>query len=167
MMSDLPFEVPTDVDSIRKLFVETRTLLSSQWEGFSEEQMTQRPGPHPEWSVKDIIAHICWWETFGMIRLAVLSAGLEIKPVEDYDSLNKKVDEVVVSLSLKDVLTQYAANQAQILNLIAYFSYEEWSDESRPNFEGRSFLFLLGANTFGHYHEHLLDLTAYREKQLG
>ena len=56
-MSDLPFEIPTDVDGIRNLFVETRALLSSQWEGLSEEQMTQRPGPHPEWSVKDIIAH--------------------------------------------------------------------------------------------------------------
>ena len=102
-----------------------------------------------------------------MIRLAVLSAGLEIKPVEDYDSLNKKVDEIVVGLSLKDVLDQFAANEAQFLNLIDHFSFEEWIDESRPNFEGRSFMFLLGANTFGHYYEHLPDFTTYRQKIFG
>ena len=62
-MSDLPFEIPTDVDGIRNLFVETRALLSSQWEGLSEEQMTQRPGPHPEWSVKDIIAQMFGYRT--------------------------------------------------------------------------------------------------------
>lgn len=166
-MSDLPFEIPTDVDGIRKLFVETRALLASQWVGLSEEQMTQRPGPHPEWSVKDIIAHICWWETFAIIRLAVLGAGLEIKSVEDYDSLNKKVDAIVVGLSLQDVFGQFSANEAQFLNLIDHFDFEEWSDETRPNFEGRAFMYLLGANTFGHYHEHIPGLKAYREKLLG
>jgi hypothetical protein len=165
-MSDLPFEIPTNKNELRDLFLNTRRLLASTWEGLTDEIMTRRPGPHPEWSVKDIVAHICWWETFALVRLGVLGAGLEIKPVEDYDSLNKQVDAIIQTLPLEAVLAQFDANQAQILNVIEYFSFEDWAVENRPNFPGRSFMFLLGANTFGHYYEHLADLTAFRKKHL-
>ena len=165
-MSDLPFEIPTDVDGIRTLFLETREKLAASWEGLPEELMIQRPGPHPEWSVKDIIAHLCWWENFAIVRLAVLAAGLEINPVKDFDRLNKEVDAEVSSLPLEAVLAQFEANHHQFLNLIDHFSFEEWADETRPNFEGMAFMFLLGGNTFGHYLEHLPDLTAFREKHL-
>ena len=165
-MSELPFEIPTDVNGIRTLFLETREKLAASWEGLPDELMTQRPGPHPEWSVKDIIAHICWWENFAIIRLGVLAAGLDITQVEDFDRLNKEVDAEVSSLSLGAVLAQFEANHHQFLNLIDHFNFEEWADETRPNFKGMSFMFLLGANTFGHYYEHLSDLTAFREKHL-
>lgn len=165
-MSELPFEIPTDVDGIRKLFLETREKLTATWDGLSEEAMVQRPGPHPEWSVKDIIAHLCWWENFAIARIAVLAAGLEITPIVDFDRLNKQVDAIIVSLPLDAVLAQFKAHKHQFLNLIDYFSFEEWSDETRPNFEGKALMFLLGANTFGHYYEHIADLSAYKEKNL-
>ena len=47
-MSELPFEIPTDVAGIRKLFLETREKLAAAWEGLPEELMTLRPGPHPD-----------------------------------------------------------------------------------------------------------------------
>lgn len=164
-MSELPFAIPTNKAELRDLFLSTRHQLAGTWEGLSEESMTRRPGPHPEWSVKDIIAHVCWWETFALVRLGVLGAGLEIKPVEDYDRLNRQVDAIIQTLPLEAVLAQFEANQANILNVIDHFSFEDWIDENRPNFPGRSFMYLLGANTFGHYHEHLADLTAYRANQ--
>ncbi len=71
-------------------------MLAAAWEGLPEELMIQRPGPHPEWSVKDIIAHLCWWENFAISRIAVLAAGLEINPIKDFDRLNKEVDAMVV-----------------------------------------------------------------------
>jgi hypothetical protein len=163
-MSDLPFEIPTDVDGIRKLFLETREKLMATWDGLSEDAMLQRPGPHPEWSVKDIVAHLCWWENFAIARIAVLAAGLEITPIVDFDRLNKQVDEIIVDLPLEAVLAHFEANKHQFLNLIDHFSFEEWADESRPNFEGKALMFLLGANTFGHYYEHIADLSAYKEK---
>ncbi|MBN2045752.1 MAG: DinB family protein [Anaerolineales bacterium] len=165
-MSELPFDIPHDVAGIRKLFIETRDKLSASWEGLSEELMIQRPGPHPEWSVKDIVAHICWWETFAISRIAVIAAGLQITSIEDFDTLNRQVDEIISSLPLDAVMAQFEAHQDEFLNLIDHFSYEEWVDKTRPNFEGMSLMFLLGANTFGHYYEHLPDLIAYKEKYL-
>ena len=165
-MSELPFEIPTDVAGLRDLFVETREKLAASWEGLPEELMTQRPGPHPEWSVKDIIAHICWWETFAIARIAVIASGLEITSIEDFDRLNKQVDEIIISLPLEAVLAQFEAHKDEFINLIYHFSFEDWADETRPNFEGMSLMFLMGANTFGHYYEHIPDLIAFREKHL-
>jgi hypothetical protein len=165
-MSELPFEIPTDIKGIRSLFLDTGAKLLATWDGLSEELMTQRPGPHPEWSVKDIIAHICWWENFAIARIGVLTAGLEITPVEDFDRLNKQVDEIIVNLPLDAVIEQFEANRHQFLNLIDHFSFEEWSDETRPNFKGKALMFLLGANTFGHYYEHLPDLATFQAKHL-
>ena len=162
-MSELPFEIPSNVDSIRKLFLDTRKQLVDTWEGLSEEVIIRRPGPHPEWSVKDIIAHICWWENFAIIRIAVLAAGLEITLVKDFDRLNAEVDAINASLPLDTVLAQFSVNQSLILNLIERLSFEEWANTNRPNFEGKTFLSLLGANTFGHYYEHLADLSAFKQ----
>ena len=166
-MTELPFELPTTVQGITELFLETRETLSALWQGYSEEIMTMRPGPHPEWSVKDIIAHLCWWETFAINRVAVIAAGLEIKSIEDFDTLNKKVDELLVGLPLDVVLETFEVNKKQILHLIDQFTFEEWSDETRPNYPNFSMLLLLGANTVGHYHDHIPDLKAFRAKQLG
>ena len=163
-MTDLPFEIPTDNQGIRKLFRETRDRLATLWEELPEEAITRRPGPHPEWSVKDIIAHLCWWENFALARIAVLAAGLEIKPIDDFDTLNAEVDRQIQEMPLEAVLAQFEANGKVIDHLIGQFTFEEWSDESRPNFEGRALMFMLGANTFGHYYDHIPDLEAYREK---
>ena len=165
-MSELPFDIPTDVAGIRKLFLETRAKLAASWEGLPDELMLQRPGPHPEWSVKDIIAHLCWWETFAISRIAVIAAGLEVVSIKEFDHLNKLVDEIVSSLPLDAVLAQFETHEKEFLNLFDHFSFEEWADENRPNFKGMSLMVLLGANTFGHYYEHIPDLTAFRDKHL-
>jgi hypothetical protein len=60
----------------------------------------------------------------------------------------------------------FEANQSQIETLIDALSFEEWIDENRPNFEGQSLMRMLGGNTFGHYHEHLEELRAYRDQNL-
>ncbi|HKJ28049.1 MAG TPA: DinB family protein [Anaerolineales bacterium] len=166
-MSELPFSIPTNNAEFRALFLETRDLIESLWQGYSEEVMTLRPGPHPEWSVKDIIAHLCWWETFAIARVGVLSAGLPISPIQDLDGLNKQVDALILGMPLEVVLAVFETNKKQFLHLIDQFTFEEWADETRPNFEGSSLMELVGANTFGHYYDHLDDLKAFREKQLG
>jgi hypothetical protein len=39
-----------------------RAELEALWAGATEEQMTRRPGPQADWSVKDLIAHLVSWE---------------------------------------------------------------------------------------------------------
>lgn len=163
-MSELPFEIPTNLEELRKLFFETRSMFASMWEGLPEEAILRRPGPIPEWSVKDIIVHICFWESFAISRITILAAGLKLHLISDFDTLNQQAFEQFRDLPLTDALDMFKANEAQIAALIDSLSFEEWVDEERENFRGQSLLRMLGGNTFGHYYDHIDDLRAYREK---
>jgi hypothetical protein len=165
-MSELPFDIPQNNQELKTLFLETRQKFVSLWQGLSHEALTCRPGPKPDWSVKDTIAHIYWWEIFAISRIVVLDARQEVKFLDDYNWVNEKVFSMYQDMPLETVLALFAANQAQIESLMDAFSFEEWTDETRPNFQGESFMRLIGANTFGHYFEHMDDLQAYREKNL-
>jgi len=163
-MSELPFEIPTNRAELVKLFLESRAALALQWAGLSEEEMTRRPGPQPEWSVKDMIGHICWWESFALARILVIAAGQAVALINDYDALNQQVEAYVRDLPLEAVLAQFAANEALILGMIERYTFAEWTDSESPNYEGFTLMRLLGGNTFGHYYEHIPDLEAYREQ---
>lgn len=162
-MSELPFEIPTNKQELIQLFLESRTALSLLWAGVSEADMVRRPGPHPEWSVKDLIAHICWWETFALVRVPVVAAGQAVALIEEFDAVNAQVDAYARGLSLEAALAQFAANEKLILGLIDRYSFAEWEAEDRENYPRQSLLRLLGGNTFGHYYEHIPGLQAYRE----
>ena len=165
-MSELPFEFPKNKQELKTLFLETRQNFASLWEGLSEEVMTRRPGPNPDWSVKDMVAHICWWESFALSRITILAAGEKLHLLSDYDALNNRVFSLYRDMPLDTLLAVFHANQAQIEGLIDALSFEEWVDENRPNFKGQSLMRILGGNTFGHYYEHMNDLQAYRQKNL-
>jgi len=163
-MSELPFDIPRNKQELKALFLESRQKFADLWEGLSAEALICRPGPKPDWSVKDTIAHVCWWESFAIIRITILAAGEKLHLLSDYDSLNQQVFEQFREMPLEKVVMMFEANQAQIESLIDMLSFEEWIDEHRPNFEGQSLMRMLGGNSFGHYYEHFEDLQLYQEQ---
>jgi len=165
-MSELPFEIPQNKAELKILYLETRQKLAALWEGLSEDALTQRPGPKPDWSVKDTIAHLCWWESFALSRITILAAGEKLHLLSNFDALNSQVFDLYREMPLDRVLMMFNANQAQVEAMIDALSFEEWIDEHRPNFKGQSLMRMLGGNTFGHYYEHLNDLQNYREQIL-
>ena len=163
-MSELPFEIPQNKQELKQLFAETREKFASTWRDLPEEALSQRPGPNPDWSVKDLVAHICWWESFALSRISILAAGEKLHLLSDFDALNRQVFEQFREMPFEQVELMFKANQPQIEVLIDSLSFEEWADENRPNFKGQSLMRMLGGNTFGHYFEHLEDLQAYCEQ---
>ncbi|MGD2027982.1 MAG: ClbS/DfsB family four-helix bundle protein [Anaerolineales bacterium] len=164
-MSELPFDVPTNKAELRSLVLVTREKFASMWKGLPEEAMTRRPGPTEVWSVKDIIAHICFWESFAISRITILAAGEKLYLLTNFDALNKQAHDQFHNLPLEAVFAMFESNLPQIEALIDAISFEEWADETRENFfKGHSLMRMLGGNTFGHYFEHMDDLKAFREK---
>lgn len=161
---ELPFSIPTNLDELHTLFLETRAMLAETWAGLPAEAMTCRPGPKPDWSVKDTIAHLCFWESFSLSRITILAAGEKLHLISDYDTLNQQVFDLYKDMPLDTVLGIWAANQPQIEGMIGMLTFAEWEDETRPNFKDQSLMRMLGGNTFGHYYEHLDDLKSYKEK---
>lgn len=162
-MSELPFEIPTNKVELAKLFLDSRNALALLWAGLSEEDMTRRPGPHPQWSVKDMIAHICWWENFALVRTPIIASGQAVALIDEFDAVNQEVEFFIRDLPLEAVMAEFKANETLILAMIERYSFEAWTASDRPNYVGTTLLRLLGGNTFGHYYDHIPDLQAYRE----
>lgn len=139
----------------------SRAAFKAKWRGLTEEQMTHVPGPTPEWSLKDLIAHTIWWETFTIARVTVMLAGQDVLPIEEFDRINALIHGHVKDLSLAHVLQDFESNLPRLEAMIASMTDEQLNDAESFNSDGRSPLRLISDNTFGHYEEHRPDLERY------
>lgn len=135
-----------------------RAAYSAVYAGLSEEQMTRRPGPQADWSVKDQIVHLTWWENYAITRSAILLAGEPTSKLSDFDALNARVFAFGKDLPLQAVLDAFAANLPCLGGLCQSLSEAELNDKDgkrRPPY------WLLVTDTFEHYQEHQPDLERY------
>jgi hypothetical protein len=124
------------------------------------EQMTTA-GVHGEgnepWSVKDILAHITWWEqsVFGWLGLppAVERSPLPQGNLSD-DEANHAIYEGNKDLGLADVVSRFKQSYARLLQAVGEAS-EEQLGRPRASDPGGSLVYeLIPGNTFEHYHVH-------------
>ena len=142
----------------------SREALAMLWRGLSEEQMIRRPGPQKDWSVKDLVAHVTWWESFILERVTELISGEKSEPAAHQDVLNARVYEQHRDWPLADVLAAFDANWPRLVALISSLSDEQINTPAYyRTYDGVALLPILRAGTFGHYPAHLADLRAYVE----
>jgi hypothetical protein len=102
------------------------TLLHS----LSEEQML-RPRIADDWSVKDILAHLTWWEqeTISEIVHGIeLDPGLQGEPWNT-EKANTLMVEAQRNTSLADVLTAFHNSYRQMYNVVEELSEETLADK--------------------------------------
>jgi uncharacterized protein (TIGR03083 family) len=142
-----------------------RAALAALWSGLAEAQMISRPGPQPDWSVKDLIAHVIWWESFIMGGVAGLLRGEKSKPSEHHDVLNRRAYEENKDRPLADVLAAFDANWPKLEALISSLSDEQLNTPAYyPTYDGIELLPILTAGTIGHYPAHMAGLRTYVER---
>ncbi|MBX3045937.1 MAG: ClbS/DfsB family four-helix bundle protein [Anaerolineales bacterium] len=136
-----------------------RAAYSAVYAGLSEKQMTRRPGPQADWSVKDQIAHLIWWENLAMLRAPLQLAGEETGTIHNLDEINAQVLAQSEAMSLAEVLAVFEANLARLKALCAGISDKQLNDKhgksKRPPY------WILVTDTFEHYAEHQPDLERY------
>jgi hypothetical protein len=116
--------------------------------------------------VKDLIAHVAWWENFIMQRASSLMLGEKSEPAEDHDTLNQRTYEQNKECPLADVLVAFDANWSKLEALFTSLNDEQINTPAcYPPYDGIALLPILRAGTFGHYPTHIADLQAYVEKQ--
>ena len=142
-----------------------REALAALWGGLTEEQMVRRPGPQEDWSVKDLIAHITWWESFILARVTDLINGAKSEPAAPQDVLNKRAYEQSRDSPLAEVLAAFGANWPQLEALISSLDDEQLNTPAYyRTYDGVALLQILGAGTISHYPSHMTDLRAYVER---
>jgi len=142
-----------------------RRALAALWYGLTEEQMVRIPGSQQDWSVKDLIAHITWWESFILGRVTGLIKGEKSKPAESQDVLNARAYEQLKDVPLDEVLGAFEANWSKLEALISALSVEQINTPAYyRTYDGIALLPILGAGTFNHYPSHMVDLRAYVDR---
>jgi hypothetical protein len=124
---------------------------------------------HRAWSVKDLIAHLGYWEEHLVSLFAALQAGKKPPPyplpASELDLLNARVLNESRRLSLTEVQRQEKKAYQDVLALIQKATHEELFDGSYFAWtEGRPFYTFVADNTYGHYEEHLPELLAWLKR---
>lgn len=135
-----------------------RAEFASLWEDLSDEEMTVRPGPQEDWSVKDLIVHITWWEQSAISRVRAMQQGKAPVTYDNFDTVNAQIWESHRDDPLDDVLKAFEVSANDLEDLLQTLSDEEFN---RDNGEYRTYYSLLGGNTIGHYSDHWDDLEGY------
>jgi hypothetical protein len=123
------------------------------------ERMTH-PGAAGEWSVKDIVAHITWYENEMVVMLrerALAGSPLWQKLLDERNAL---IHARISYLSTDDVLKEAQQAHAEVWRLVQQLSEDElnyaaYFKDMPPEDHPRQYIV---SNTYEHYRDHLPDL---------
>lgn len=127
--------------------------------GLTDEQLLQ-PGATGDWSVKDILAHVSWWEEEALKHLPHILLGHRPPRYSvvygGIDAFNALMREQKRSLSLSEVCDQMDATHARLVEYLHSVPEEQFTTETR--FRRR-----LRLDTYSHYPIHTRAIYEWRE----
>jgi hypothetical protein len=134
------------------------SLLES-YAGLSEGELLE-PEVTGDWSVRDIIAHVTWWEEEALTHLPVILAGgrpprYSVK-YGGIDLFNARMTEQRKALSLAEVLERRDDVHQRLLVFI-----QSVPDDQLAGRFGRR----LRLDTYGHYPKHAQAIRDWRERR--
>ena len=144
--------------------------LDSAWAAFEEsyaglsESQLLIPGVTGRWSVRDIIAHVTWWEEEALKHLPrIREGGRPPRYSVAYggiDAFNALMTEKRRDLSLAEVLRQHDEVHERLVEYVRGAPEELFARETR--FRRR-----LRLDTYDHYPKHAKAIREWRERSFG
>ncbi len=135
-----------------------RALLAA-YATLSEAEMLE-PGVTGSWSVRDIVAHVTWWEEEALKHLPlILAGGRPPRYSVTYggiDAFNEQMTERQRDLSLAEVLHRRDDTHRRLVEFIQAVPEEHLVGETR--FRRR-----LRLDTYGHYPQHAEAIRTWRK----
>ena len=133
--------------------------FKASYAGLSDTQMTT-PGVSGDWSVKDILAHVTWWEEEALKHLPlIIKEGRPPRYSSQYggiDAFNALMTERKQDLSLADVLQQQEETHRRLIDYLQSVPEEQFTRETR-------FRHRLRLDTYSHYSKHAKAIREWRK----
>jgi hypothetical protein len=139
--------------------------LEKAWRAFTEsyagltEAELLEPGVTKAWSVRDIIAHVTWWEEEALTHLPLVLRGATPPRYSvtygGIDAFNALMTEKWRKLSAAEVLREHADVHHRLREYVKGVPDEMFARETR--FRRR-----LRLDTYGHYPKHARAIRAWR-----
>ncbi len=151
-----------DLHTILTRVRESRQQFDAILAGFTDEQMTVTHDPDG-WSLKDVMAHITFWESYALTRLQQATHGrtpelygaLDESQVND---INQGALDAGRAKPLDQVKDEFARFHRDLLDAIQAVPADEddpwWALWPEPHVPKR----LIVYNTWDHYAEHLAEI---------
>jgi uncharacterized protein (TIGR03083 family) len=137
--------------------------IKESYAGLSDSQLTE-PGVMGDWSVKDILAHVTWWEEEALKHLPlIIKEGRPPRYSTQYggiDAFNALMTERRQDLSLADVLQQQEETHRRLIDYLQSAPEEQFTRETR-------FRHRLRLDTYSHYPKHAKAIREWRERSVG
>lgn len=150
---------PTSHEEVVKLVLELRTRIAQIVAPLSDDEMQRIPGPQNDRSVKDLLAHLVWWEQFMMTRILLAKSGTAGCLIQNLDQLNEGVFQSHRDLSVSTIQTCFEQGHHCLQAFLDNLTWEEIN--GGLTFNEQPVSSLIAGNTFGHYMQHLPQLERY------
>ena len=135
--------------------------FQESYAGLSDAELME-PGVTQAWSVRDIIAHVTWWEEEALAHLPVVLAGGRPPRYSvthgGIDAFNAKMTEQRKHWSLAQVLAHQNEVHRRLVALVAGTPADQAGGETR--FRRR-----LRLDTYGHYPKHARAIRTWRKSR--
>lgn len=133
--------------------------LMASYAGLTDEELLE-PGVTGEWSIKDTIAHVTWWEEEALTHLpTILDGGRPPRYSVTYggiDAFNALMAERKRELSLSEVLQERDETHRRLIAYLQTVPEDQIAQETR--FRRR-----LRFDTYGHYQLHAEAIRQWRD----
>jgi hypothetical protein len=139
------------------------TAFKGSYAGLSDSQLTDA-GVTGNWSVKDMIAHVTWWEEEALQHLPLIMKGDRPPRYSmkygGINAFNAQMTEQKRGLSLPEVLRQQGETHRRLIAYVQNTPEEQFTRVTR--FRRR-----LRLDTYSHYPKHAKAIRAWREQAAG
>jgi hypothetical protein len=153
--------------------LEMMCTVRSNWEALlaevGEARLTE-PGVEGDWSLKDIIAHITYYETWAADNVMAFRRG-EQQPHSEYkglelDERNARIYEHIRAKSLSQVLQDSRASFQRSLEAVQGLRDEDLYDPAFTRVPDADWTVfdLVEGDTFEHYSDHIKSVRAWLER---
>lgn len=132
--------------------------LKASYAGLSSSELME-PGVTGAWSVRDLIAHVTWWEEEALTHLPlILEGGKPPRYSMMYggiDAFNAQMTERKRHLSLSEVLRERDETHRRLIDFLGSVPDDQFVSETR-------FRHRLRLDTYGHYPKHTEGIRRWR-----
>lgn len=133
--------------------------FEESYAGLTPEQL-MIPNVSGKWSIRDIIAHVTWWEEEALKHMPLILGGERPPRYRDkyggIDDFNAIMTVKRSHSTLDEVLAQHDEVHAKLVEYVRAAPEDLWASETK--FRRR-----LRLDTFGHYPVHTNAIRAWRQ----
>ncbi len=161
-------DTPTDQTQLLDWIAATRAELDAVIAPLSDAQMVM-PGAEAALSVKDLLAHVSWWERRTLRALDYAARGeappklaAEGEGEAGIDRVNAETFVANRERTLAEVRAEYVQSGRDLLSALAGYSEADlFNEDGLTRFLGFPAWYLIAGDTYMHYPDHVASIRGW------